>query len=289
MSKMDNIKGKTIAITGAARGIGEATAKALLIRGARVVIGDRDEDALASAVEALRGRGIVTGHRLDVTDRESFASFIDAARADGGGRIDVLINNAGVMPIGPFLEQSEKSIRSAIEVNIGGVINGCRLVLSEMVARRDGHIVNIASMAGLVAVPGQAVYAASKFAIVGLSNGLADEFAPRGVHVSVVLPTFTRTELISGTTPSAAQGLVEPEDVAAAVVKVLDKRMAQRSVPAPMRFLGLIIPLLGTRLRRFVNRSMGNDRAFLQFDAQARQAYEDRVRESTTTIDENHS
>jgi NAD(P)-dependent dehydrogenase (short-subunit alcohol dehydrogenase family) len=226
---MDNIRGKTIAITGAARGIGYATAKALLARGARVVIGDRDVALQESAVADLTKLGQVSGYPLDVTDRESFAMFLDKARTDGGGRIDVLINNAGVMPIGPFLEQSEQTIRSTIEVNFYGVLTGCQLVLPEMVARRSGHIVNIASLAGMVAVPGQVVYAGTKFAVVGLSSGLADEFAPQGVEVSCVMPTFTNTDLIAGTHTSSAQKPVEPEDIAAGVIKVLDKPTTLRS------------------------------------------------------------
>ena len=145
-----NIEGKTVAITGAARGIGHATAAALLARGARVVIGDRDVAALEDAVRRLPGR--VTGHPLDVSDPESFANFLDRARADGDGRIDVLINNAGVMPVGHYLDQSEQAIRTAVEVNLCGVLTGCRLVLPEMVDRRSGHIVNIASLAGAVPV-----------------------------------------------------------------------------------------------------------------------------------------
>src|SRR6202008_324834 len=109
---MDNISGKTIAITGAARGIGYATAKALLARGARVVIGDRDVALQETAVADLTKLGQGSGYPLDGTDRESFASFLDKARTDGGGHIDVLINNAGVMPIGPFLDQTEKAVRS---------------------------------------------------------------------------------------------------------------------------------------------------------------------------------
>src|SRR5262249_8157080 len=164
---MDNINGRTIAITGAARGIGHATARALLQRGARVVIGDRDVNALESAVTALEAPGPVSSYPLDVTNRQSFSEFLDKARSEGGGRIDVLINNAGVKPVGPFLQQSEQAIRSAIEVNFYGVLNGCRLVLPEMVARRGGHIINIASMAGMTAVPGQGGYAGTKVAGVG--------------------------------------------------------------------------------------------------------------------------
>src|SRR5690606_9420047 len=201
---MDNIRSKTIAITGAARGIGYATATALLARGARVVIGDRDAALQESAVAQLGRLGPVSGYPLDVTDRESFATFLDKARTDGGGHIDVLINNAGVMPIGPFLEQSEQAIRSSIEVNLYGVLTGCQLALPDMVRRRSGHIINIASMSGLIPVPGQVPYNAAKFGVVGLSVALADEMAPYGVEVSVVMPPFTRTELISGTKETAA-------------------------------------------------------------------------------------
>ena len=142
-------------VTGGARGIGFATAQALLARGARVVIGDRDQAALDAAITELGRAGVLSGHLLDVSDRDSFAAFLDMARVDGGGRIDVLINNAGVMPVGSFVDQSQQAIRSSIEVNLYGVLNGCQLVLPEMVAGRSGHIVNIASMAGVMAIPGR--------------------------------------------------------------------------------------------------------------------------------------
>ena len=282
---MRNIAGKSIVITGAARGIGAAIAASLARRGAHVVIGDRDTDALTAAVEDLKQRGSVSGHYVNVADRQSFSDFLDEARADAGGHIDVLINNAGVMPIGTFTEQSQQSIRSAIDVNINGVINGCQLVLPEMVRRRSGHIVNIASMAGVVAVPGLAVYAASKFAVVGLSTALADEYARHGVCVSAVLPTFTRTDLISGTAPSAMQGLVLPTDVASAVVTVIDKRLTQRSVPTHLRYLAPVIAVSGDRVRRLINKVMGSDTTFLEFDESARRAYEDRVRAATSGAD----
>jgi short-subunit dehydrogenase len=282
---MDNIRGKTIVITGAARGIGHATAKALLARGARVVIGDRDVDMLESAVAGMSNLGSVSGDPLDVTDRESFAAFLDKARADGGGHIDVLINNAGVMPVGSFLEQSAQAIRSSIEVNFYGVLTGCQLVLPEMVKRRSGHIINIASMAGMVAVPGQIIYAGTKFAVVGLSTAMADEFAPHGVKVTAVLPPFTNTELISGTSPSAAQKPVEPSEIAAAIVKVLDKPKTQVSVPGWGRLFAVAAMLLSDRRRRWLNRKMGNDTVFLNLDTTARQAYEDRAQHATGVVE----
>jgi NADP-dependent 3-hydroxy acid dehydrogenase YdfG len=282
---MDNIRGKTIVITGAARGIGHATAKALLARGARVVIGDRDIDVLESAIAGMSSLGSVSGHPLDVTHRESFAAFLDKARADGGGHIDVLINNAGVMPVGPFLEQSAEAIRSSIEVNFYGVLTGCQLVLPEMVQRRSGHIINIASLSGMVALPGQIVYAGTKFAVVGLSTAMADEFATQGVKVTAVLPTFTNTELISGTSPSPVQKPVQPTDIAAAIVKVLDKPKSQVSVPANGRFFGIAGMLVPDRGRRWLNKKLGNDTVFLKFDSTARREYEDRAQHATGVVE----
>jgi NAD(P)-dependent dehydrogenase (short-subunit alcohol dehydrogenase family) len=282
---MDTIRGKTIAITGAARGIGYATAKALLARGARVIIGDRDVTMEESAVAALGKLGPVSGYPLDVSDKESFATFLDKARTDGGGHIDVLINNAGVMPVGPFLEMSDQAIRSAIEVNFYGVLNGCRLALPEMVARRSGHIINISSLAGMLAVPGQSVYAGTKFAVVGLSTALADEFAPQGVEVSCVMPTFTNTELIAGTHTSAAQKPVEPEDIAAAVIKVLDKPTTLVSVPAALRFVSAITPMLSPKARRWLSHKMGNDTVFLDFDRKARASYEQRAQTAQGVVE----
>lgn len=283
---MDNIRGKTIAITGAARGIGYATAAALLKRGARVVIGDREVALQESAVAKLGALGQVSGYPLDVTDRKSFATFLDKARTDGHGHIDVLINNAGVMPVGPFLEQSEQSIRSAIEVNFYGVLTGCQLVLPEMTKRRSGHIVNIASLAGMLALPGQVVYAGTKFAVVGLSTAMADEFAPQGVDVSAVMPTFTNTDLITGTHTSSAQKPVEPEDIAAAVVKVLDKPTTLVSVPPALRFVSAITPTLAPKARRWLSHKMGNDTEFLDYDRTARDGYERRAQAAMGVVDE---
>ena len=282
---MDNIRGKTIAITGAARGIGYATAKALLARGARVVIGDRDVALQESAVVELTKLGQVSGYPLDVTDRESFQTFLDKACTDGGGHIDVLINNAGVMPIGPFLEQSEQAIRSSIEVNLYGVLTGCQLALPDMVTRRRGHIINIASLSGVIPVPGQVVYVGAKFGVVGLSAALADEMAPHGVHVSVVMPPFTNTDLISGTRETAGTKPVEPEDIAAAIVKTLDKPKTHVSVPPALRFIAQSAQLLGPRGRRWLNKRMGLDNVFLEFDTAKRKNYEDRAQAAQGVVE----
>jgi NAD(P)-dependent dehydrogenase (short-subunit alcohol dehydrogenase family) len=284
---MDNIRGKTIVITGAARGIGLATAKALLARGARVVIGDRDVAVLDRSVTDLNRLGQVSGYPVDVTDRESFAMFLDKARADGGGHIDVLINNAGVMPIGPFLDASEQSIRTSVEVNFYGVLTGSQLVLPDMVKRRSGHIINIASLAGLIALPGQVVYAGTKFAVVGLTTAMADEFAPHGVNVTCVMPTFTNTDLTSGTKNTGAQKPVPPEEIAAGVVKALDNpKITHLSVPGPLRFVGLLTALLPPKGRRWLTKKFGNDDVFLNFDATARASYEQRAQTAVGVVED---
>lgn len=282
---MNNIRGKTIAITGAARGIGHATAKALLAQGARVVIGDRDVALQESAVVELSKLGQVSGYPLDVTDRESFATFLDKARTDGGGHIDVLINNAGVMPVGAFLEQSEQSIRSNIEVNVYGVLTGCQLALPDMVKRRRGHIINIASLSGVIPLPGQVVYVGAKYAVVGLSTALADEMAPYGVDVSVIMPPFTNTDLISGTKSGGAIKPVEPEEIAAAIVKTLNKPKTHVSVPPPLRFTAQAAQMLPPKGRRWLNKKLGLDRVFLDFDTAERKSYEDRAQAALGVVD----
>jgi NAD(P)-dependent dehydrogenase (short-subunit alcohol dehydrogenase family) len=284
---MDRVIGRTVVVTGGARGIGFATAALLVTRGARVVIGDRDQAALDAAVTELATAGAVSGHLLDVSDRQSFADFLDLARADGGGRIDVLINNAGVMPVGAFIGQTQRAIRSSIEVNLYGVLNGCQLVLPEMVARRSGHIINIASMAGVMAVPGQVVYAATKYGVVGLSVAMADEFASRGVQVSVVMPPFTQTDLIAGTKSSGVGKPVKPEVVATAIVGALDKPRTHVSVPQPARLVGPVVSMLGPRSRRWFNKRIGADKLFLDdVDHAARAFYEERAQSALGVVEQ---
>ena len=243
---MDNIRGKTIVITGAARGIGYATAQALLARGARVVIGDRDIDALESAVAGISSLGQVSGHPLDVTDRESFVAFLDKARADGGGHIDVLINNAGVMPVGPFLDQSAQAIRSSIEVNFYGVLSGCQLVLPDMVKRRDGHIINIASLAGMVRCrPSRLRRNQIRGRRAVHRAGRRVRAARRQGHRGAPDVHQHRADLGDGAVfgPEAGQ----PSEIAAAIVKVLDKPKSRVSVPAWGKSFAVLATLLSDR------------------------------------------
>ena len=154
-----SLAGQVVAITGAARGIGRATAAALIAEGARVAIGDIDA-ALAEQTASELGGGTV-GLPLDVTDRASFAAFLDQIEARLGP-LDVLINNAGIMPIGPFIEESDATARRMVDINVHGVIFGSKLALERFVPRGRGHLVQLASAAGKAGFPGGATYCATK-------------------------------------------------------------------------------------------------------------------------------
>src|SRR5690242_11177795 len=187
--------GKVVAITGGARGIGKATAKALVAKGSRVAIGDLDLE-LAEKTAAELGGGTVA-LPLDVTDRSSFAHFLDEAERQLGP-VDAVVNNAGIMPVTPFEEESEESIHRQVDINLHGVITGTQLAIKRLRPRGGGYIVNIASQAGKSGVPGIATYSGTKHAVVGISEAVRTELRGSGVEVLCVMPTVVNTELTSG-------------------------------------------------------------------------------------------
>ena len=165
------MRGKVVAITGAGRGIGLATAARFADAGAIVVIGDLDDDVAAKAAAQVGGGA--EGYVVDVADRESFAAFLD--RAEALGPVEVLVNNAGIMPLSPLVDQSDASIDKVLDINLRGVITGTRLAARAMGARGHGHVVNVASAVGRIGMAGGAVYSASKFGVVGFSEAMAGE------------------------------------------------------------------------------------------------------------------
>jgi NADP-dependent 3-hydroxy acid dehydrogenase YdfG len=263
-----------VAITGGARGIGLATAKALRDSGARIALGDVDGDSCERAA-GLLGPEVVAAE-LDVRDRDSFAAFIELAE-DDLGPLDVLINNAGIMPIGPMLEESEETARRTVEVNLLGCLTGMKLALPGMLQRGSGHVVNIASAAGKSPVPGGASYAATKAAIVSLTETARVEYAGRGVHFTCVMPSFTNTELVTGTKGTRFVPTVEPGDVAEAIAAAVARPRYDVYVPKSVGSILRAQPLLGRRLRDAINRRLGADRAFLDVDQNARAAYDERI------------
>ena len=265
-------RGAVVVITGGGRGIGRATGAAFAELGATVCLGDLDTSVAKEAAAELGANG----YPLDVTVRDSFKSFVDKV-TDEFGRIDVLVNNAGVMPLGGFLEEPDAVGRTTMDVNVWGLIHGMRLVLPRMIARGRGHVVNVASMAGKIPLPGMAIYNASKFAAVGLSAAVRREWASSGVSVSTVLPSAVRTALASGVPLGGALPTVDPEDVARAIVGTLRTRRAETPVP---RFLGawdVLAAVTPEPVMTFARRVIGDDRALTSLDAAARADYSARV------------
>lgn len=260
-------------VTGGARGIGLAIATRLAADGMRVAVGDIDA---GRAVEAAEGIDGALGGLLDVADPESFEAFV--ARVDAElGPVEVLVNNAGIMPIGPFLDHTWATAGRTVDINVHGPINGARAVLPGMLDRGRGHIVNIASTAGKVGTPGSVLYSASKHAVVGFGDALRQEYAARGIRVTTVLPSFTNTDLISGTRGLRGVPTVEPDDVAEAVARALSKRSATVYVPGMLRGSALLHDLLPAKLNDLLARAYGADRVFLEIDPEARRDYNDRI------------
>jgi NADP-dependent 3-hydroxy acid dehydrogenase YdfG len=190
---MSTIQGKVIAITGASSGIGEATAKLLAERGAKVVVGARRIDRLGKLVEAIKAKGGgAAAHAVDVSNRASVQAFADFAMAEFGP-VDVMINNAGVMPLSPMAALKVDEWDRMIDVNIRGVLNGIAAVLPGMKARGAGHIVNVASVGAHVVVPTGAVYCATKYAVWAISEGLRQENPD--LRVTTISPGVVATEL----------------------------------------------------------------------------------------------
>ncbi|MEU4414593.1 SDR family oxidoreductase [Nocardia salmonicida] len=268
-----DLEGATIAITGAARGIGLATAKAFVEHGAYVALGDLDEALAVQAAAEIGDHAI--GHALDVTDKASYAAFLDAT-ARWRGPLDVLVNNAGVMPNGPFLDQSDRIDQLTMDVNVYGVIHGMRLALPAMVARGYGHVVNVASLAGKFPLAGLAVYNASKYAVVGLTAATRLEMDATGVSVSAVLPSAVRTELSSGIDYGILPA-VEPEDIAAAVVRTVRTRAAETAVPGYVGVLANASGLVPEPVLRALRKAAHDDAAITRVDDDVRRVYLDRI------------
>lgn len=191
------IEGKTVVITGAASGVGAALAHEFAERGANLGVMDVDPVGLERVANELRGRGAtVSTHRVDVRHLEELGAACDAILAEHAA-VDILVNNAGVTTFGAFEQLELEEMRRVIDINLWGVLCGCRIFLPALRTRPAAHIVNLASEAGLAGMPWQSMYCASKFAVRGFSEALRAELAASGIGVTCVLPGAAATDILA--------------------------------------------------------------------------------------------
>ena len=283
MAKQPRIlSGQVAVITGGARGIGKETARALLAQGMKVAIGDLDLAATEKTATELGANA--KGYRLNVTDRDSFLAFLDAVEADLGP-IDVLINNAGIMQIGPFLEEDDLTAHRQVDINVHGVLYGMKIILPRFVARGRGHLVNIASSAGKGGFPGGATYCGTKHFVVGVSEAVRAELRGTNVEVSCVMPGVVNTELATGLKEARGVKNVQPQDVAEAIVDALQVPRFDVFVPKSIGPILSVMGLVPRRGREAMTRLVKADQVLASADPNARKAYELRASASESALD----
>jgi NADP-dependent 3-hydroxy acid dehydrogenase YdfG len=201
-----NIDGKIIVITGASSGLGEAAARHLAAQGAKVVLGARRAERIEALAEEIRTAG---GEALpvatDVTDRAQVANLIDTAVRDFG-RVDVLVNNAGIMPLSALESLKVDEWDRMIDVNIKGVLYGIAAALPHMKAQRSGHVITTASVAGHLIFPASSVYSGTKFAVRAICEGFRQEVKDYNIRTTIVSPGAVKTELLDHISDEAVQG-----------------------------------------------------------------------------------
>ncbi len=276
--KTTEFAGKTAVVTGAGSGIGRATATLLARLGATLHVADLDGDSAERvAHEISASGGQATPHVIDVTDAEAVEGLAEAAYA-AQGRVDILHNNAGIGHAGPVEETSLEDWRRVIEVNLMGVVHGVHAFVPRMLSQGGGgHIVNTASMVGLVPGPGLIPYATTKHAVVGLSESLDAELSPRGIHVTALCPGIINTPIIaaarlSGHRLDDRKRIIDfyqrrgatPERVAEAAVQAIRKRKLIQPVPnshvVPLWVVRRVSPRAAGPIARLSERLIGGGR-----------------------------
>jgi NAD(P)-dependent dehydrogenase (short-subunit alcohol dehydrogenase family) len=272
---MTDIKGKVAVVTGAGSGIGRALAYELARRGATVAVSDVDEIGLAETARHARTIGArVHEQRLDVTDRAAVLAYADKVAAEFG-KVNIVINNAGIAFTGDIADMSFEQIERVMDVDYWGVVHGTKAFLPHLIASGDGHVVNISSLFGILAVPGQGAYNSAKFAVRGFTEALRQEMLIAGhpVQVTCVHPGGIKTAIARNA------GAVDGQD-AATLASLFDTKLAKTSADAAAKsilrgvafnaprvlvgydakFLDLLVRLLGARYQRFL--SLGASRFF---------------------------
>jgi NADP-dependent 3-hydroxy acid dehydrogenase YdfG len=271
------LPGRVVAITGAARGIGRATAEACVRAGMLVAIGDLDLAAAQRTAAELGGGTIAI--ELDVCDRASVARFLDQVEARLGP-LDVLVNNAGIMQLGRLVDEDDATARRQVDINVHGVLHGMKEALPRMLARNAGHVVNMASTAGKAGFAGGATYSGTKHFVVGVSEAARFELRGSGVEISCVMPGIVKTELATGLPEPRFVKHTEPGTVAAAIVDVLGAPRFDVFVPREIGPLMRVAGVLPRAAREALSRALKADRVLDLPDGRVRRDYEQRAARS---------
>ena len=265
---MQTLKDKVVVISGAGSGIGRELACNLARRGSLLALGDWDDEGLAETVDLVKAAGVagVRGDVVDVSDRAAVAAWATAV-ADQFGRVNVLVNNAGVTMTGDFEEMTYEDFDWVVGINLNGVVNGTKEFLPHLIASGDGHLVNISSLFGLISMPGQSAYSATKYAVRGFTEALRQEMLVNRhpVAVTCVHPGGTRTAIsrngrkTAGRDAAAIDELFDrhlartsPEKAAAAIVRAILANRARQLVGVDARALHTFAKLTGSRYQDVV-------------------------------------
>jgi len=248
-----------------------------------VAIGDLDGELAQKTAGELGSEA--TAFAVDVTDRDSFARFLDDVEAQVGP-LAVIVNNAGIMQIGRFAAEDDLTATRMIDINIHGVIYGMKLAIPRFERRGSGHIVNIASQAGKAGFPGGATYSATKHAVVGVSEAVRAELRGTDIHVSCVMPAVVNTELAAGLKEARGVKNLEPEDVANAIVEALRFPKFDVWVPKSTAAISKVMNLLPRSGREGIARLLKADKVLAEADSGKRAGYEERASHAEPKLDQ---
>lgn len=264
---MTDVNGKVAVVTGAGSGIGRAVTYELARRGTRLALSDVDSDGLAETARHARTIGAtVHEQRLDVADRDAMLAYAETVVAEFGV-VNVVVNNAGIGFTGDVAEMSFAQIERVVDVDFWGVVNGTKAFLPHLVASGDGHLVNVSSVFGLFAVPGQSAYNAAKFAVRGFTEALRQEMLVAGhpVRVTCVHPGGIRTSIARNA--GAVDGLdraalarvfdeklakTSPDAAARSILRAVTRNRARVLVGVDAKVLDVLIRILGSRYQRLL-------------------------------------
>ncbi len=247
---MKNFSGKVAVITGGAGGLGRAVGLRLAKGGAKVALWDIGEEALKSAVKEIKAAGgEARGYVVDVTDARAVREAAGRVREDLGP-VDILDNNAGIVNSGDFLDTSEDQFRLSIDVNLKSYLWCTKEFLPGMITRGSGHLIMIASASGLLAVPGLAIYSATKHAVVGFSEALRLELRKKGVSgvgMTIVCPSYISTGMFEGAKPPLLTRWLTPDGVAERIISAVRRNRLYVREPFMVKLVPLlkIIPCVG--------------------------------------------